>query len=88
MLKRLMLSFAVLLGVLCLSGAPNHAFASTVGAPPSSQSNENTDDTLPLDTPLVLRGFDYNNNFLGYLGLTSSFFFGITSTWIPMGKCI
>ncbi|MEY8459355.1 hypothetical protein [Lactococcus ileimucosae] len=73
MLKRIMLSIAVLLGVFCASNAPSHAFASTVGTPTTSQSNEKIEETLPLNTPLVFRGFDYNNNFLGYLGLTSSF---------------
>ncbi|MEY8444442.1 hypothetical protein AALA52_09405 [Lactococcus ileimucosae] len=73
MLKRLMLSIAVLLSVFCASNAPNHAFASTVGTPPSSQSNENTDDALPIGTPLLFRDFDYDNKFLGYLGLTVHF---------------
>ncbi|MBL3715885.1 hypothetical protein GHK52_03490 [Lactococcus garvieae] len=50
MLKRLMLSFAVLLGVLCLSGAPNPAFADV-----SSQSAiaQNLDENEQLTGSFV-----------------------------------
>ncbi|MEY8459160.1 hypothetical protein [Lactococcus ileimucosae] len=50
MLKRLMLSFAVLLGVLCLSGAPNLAFADV-----SSQSAiaQNLDENEQLTGSFV-----------------------------------
>jgi hypothetical protein len=70
MLKKLLLSIIALFTITFISNSPAHVFASTFNNYPNSQFKSNAKENLPLNTPLLFRGFDYNTHFLGYLGLT------------------
>lgn len=76
MLKRLMLSIFVLLGIVYVANSPTHASATTSGLSGSPALTSRVKSTppkdLPLNTPLVFMGFSEKESFLGYLGLSAS----------------
>lgn len=84
-LKKLMLGSVTLLSAIGIFSLPSYVSASTsyshAGANSTLASqmintskikNVKTQGNLPLDTPLLLKGFSYSGGFLGYLGLTTS----------------
>lgn len=70
MLKGVLLSMTLL--TTCTFGSPARAATAEYQQNKTMLQNLSTEELLPLDTPLLFRGYDYNNQFLGYLGLTSS----------------
>ncbi|MBL3717122.1 hypothetical protein GHK52_09995 [Lactococcus garvieae] len=70
MLKGAVFGTAVL--VTCIFASPTRAATAKCQENKAIFQDPRTEETLPLDTPLLFRVYDYNNQFLGYLGLTSS----------------
>lgn len=69
MFKRLISGAAMLLTVLSIFALSTQAMTATADAHKDSTASLKTENSLPLDTPLYFRLFDYNNHFLGNLGL-------------------
>ncbi|MBL3717119.1 hypothetical protein GHK52_09980 [Lactococcus garvieae] len=69
MFKRLISGAAMLLTVLSIFALSTQAMTATADAHKDSTASLKTENSLPLDTPLYFRLFDYDNHFLGNLGL-------------------
>ncbi|MEY8538763.1 hypothetical protein AALM99_09955 [Lactococcus muris] len=74
MFNRLIVGSSVLLSALCVFAFPKSAVAAADFSHSHVLLSQNPKDegVLPLDTPLLFSAFDYNNHFLGSLGLTTT----------------